>query len=95
MESIVSEINVYRRLLAVASKGGLENRLSNSSRSSAYVKCCWRTSALKGEGTIQMMTLNYSRTRESARPDLDLEFGREVRKEGKCRRWAISSHYAS
>lgn len=42
-----------------------------------------------------MITLNYSRTRESAPLDLDLEFGREVWKEGKCRRWAISSYYAS
>ena len=35
-----------------------------------------------------MMYLNYStreRERESVPPDLDLEFGREVPKEGECR----------
>jgi hypothetical protein len=33
------------------------------------------------------------RTWESVLPDLDLEFGREVRKEGERRRWAIPGHY--
>tara|TARA_R110002060_G_scaffold16525_7_gene22938 strand:- start:5467 stop:5571 length:105 start_codon:yes stop_codon:yes gene_type:complete len=33
-----------------------------------------------------MMALDYPRTRESKPSDFDLEFGREVCEEGKCRR---------
>lgn len=81
----MSKIDVEGRLLSVV-KSGLENRKGNFSRQLADVKCSWRTRATKGDGAFRMMTLDYSRTRESKLPDLDLEFGREVLKEGECRR---------
>lgn len=73
--------------MVTVAKSGLENREGNCSRKLADVKCCWRTSAIKGDGAVRMMTLDYSRIKGSKPLDLDLKFGREVQKEGECRRY--------
>jgi hypothetical protein len=103
INGVVSGIDIYvwQSSVSIAdTHSGPEKRLVDRERYlpriSASLKYRGGMSAIKGEGELATAScFNNTGSWERAMPDLDSEFGKEVRKEGERRRWAISSHCAS